>query len=125
MNEILRRPGVRALAGTAFGSAPGFLLPFAIASFLGVGRITDAYVYGLAVGGFGLALCISTIEQNVLPVAQAYKRSGGKSFLRFAKKTALQGSIIVAVADLPVVAIGVLLLSYRHGWPQWQQHLGV
>jgi peptidoglycan biosynthesis protein MviN/MurJ (putative lipid II flippase) len=124
MNERLRRPGVRALIGTVLGSAPGFLLPFAIASRLGIGRITDVYVYGLAVGGFGLALCISTIEQNVLPVAQVYKRGGRRSLLGFARKTALQGFVGVAVADLPVVAVGVLLLTGQHGWSQWQRHLG-
>jgi peptidoglycan biosynthesis protein MviN/MurJ (putative lipid II flippase) len=125
LNEMLRRPGVRALIGTALGGAPGFLLPFAIASRLGVGRITDAYVYGLAVGGFGLALCISTIEQNVLPVAQAYTRGGRRSLLGFARKTALQGFLGVTIADLPVVAVGLLLLTDRHGWPPWQRHLGI
>jgi putative peptidoglycan lipid II flippase len=124
-NELLRRPGVRALLGTVLGGAPGVLLPFAIASRLGVGRITDAYVYGLAVGGFGLALCISTIEQNVLPVAHAHTRGGRGSLLGFARKTAVQGFVGVGVADLPVVAVGAILLANRHGWPEWQRHLGI
>jgi peptidoglycan biosynthesis protein MviN/MurJ (putative lipid II flippase) len=123
MNGLFRRPGVRALVGAALGSAPGFLLPFAIASRIGVGRITDAYVYGLAVAGFGLALCTSTVEQNVLPVAVAHKCAGRRSFLRFAKRNALQGFVGVGLADLPVVVVGVVLVSQRHSWPHWQGHL--
>jgi putative peptidoglycan lipid II flippase len=125
MNKTLRRPGVRALVGTVLGSAPGFILPFAIASCLGVGRITDAYVFGLAIAGFGLSLCTSTIEQNVLPVALVHARAGRRSLLAFARKTALQGLFCVAVADLPVVTVGALLLTDHHGWPQWQRHLGI
>ena len=47
--DLRRRPSTRALTGTLVGNAFGFVLPFAVAAHFGVGRVTDAYAFGLAI----------------------------------------------------------------------------
>ena len=84
-----RRPSIRALAGTLCGSAPGFVLPFAVAAHFGVGRTSDAYVYALSIATFGLTLSISVLEPNGLPLAQSALQRGPRALRSFAQRTSL------------------------------------
>jgi peptidoglycan biosynthesis protein MviN/MurJ (putative lipid II flippase) len=125
VRDLLRRPGIRALLGTLLGSLPAFALPFAVAQHFGVGRDTDAYVYGLAIATFGLTMAYSVLEANVLVVARASSRKGRDEFLRFVRRTARQAFLVVSLAELPVAAIGLIVLASRHSWGVGERHLSM
>lgn len=121
----MRRPSVRALLGTLFGSAPGFLLPFLVASHFGVGRITDAYVYALSIATFGLTLSVSVLEPNALPLAQGALEQGSGALRGFAVKTSARAASAVAVLALPIAAVGAFLVANRGSWTSSEKHLAI
>jgi peptidoglycan biosynthesis protein MviN/MurJ (putative lipid II flippase) len=122
MTRLRRRPAVRALIGTAIGSIPGFIVPFAVATHFGVGRNSDAYVFALSIATFGLTLAFAVLEANILPVARFWAGKSSGQLLRFARRTAAQAFFIVGAVELPVVAIGLVILAARHGWPESERY---
>jgi putative peptidoglycan lipid II flippase len=114
-------PGSAALLGTVVGSAPGFMLPFAVAAQVGVGRVTDTYVLALALSTFVIAIASGVIENNVLPAASLKLREGGVSLLFFARRTAAQGAGLGLGLYCAVAIAGEVFVRVRPGWSTEQQ----
>lgn len=105
MTNRFKSSGARAFAGTALGSAPGFLLPFVVAAHIGAGRATDAFAFAFAAALFVLALVTGVIEANLLPQADGYRRAGGAALRTYVART-LPRVGAVAVAAYITVAVG-------------------
>lgn len=115
----------RALVGTLVGSAPGFVLPFAIAAHYGAGRLTDAYFLVAAVVLFAGGLAIVVMEANVLPAATA-RRSLGRSGLRhFLLRTGAQAAGGTAVIYVAVAVVAAWAIGTQDAWTAAQQDLSV
>jgi putative peptidoglycan lipid II flippase len=107
----------RALIGTLVGNAIGFLLPFAVTSHYGFGRLTDAYFFALGFAIFGTVLSATVIEANALPLINEGKRQGAHGVRLAARRIAWQAVLGVLVAYIPVALCGSLVVSSRHAWP--------
>jgi len=113
---LARRPSSRALVGTLIGSAPGFLLPFAVARTVGIGGATDAYVFALAVAQAVATLASGVLETNVLPAAEKSRRLGGGHLVSFKRRMTRQAVVVVA---LVYVAIGFASWTYVAWGTSW------
>jgi putative peptidoglycan lipid II flippase len=107
----------RALIGTLLGNAIGFLLPFAVTSHYGFGRLTDAYFFALGFAIFGTVLSATVIEANALPLINLGKRQGAHGVRVAARRMARQSVLGVLVAYIPVAVCGSLVVASRHAWP--------
>lgn len=107
----------KALLGTVAGNAVGFLLPFAVTSHYGFGRITDAYFFGLSLAIFGTVLSATVIEANALPLMASVKPHGAHSLQRAARRAIKHSVLGVLAAYIPVAVVGSLVVASRHGWP--------
>jgi peptidoglycan biosynthesis protein MviN/MurJ (putative lipid II flippase) len=109
-------PGSRALVGTLVGSSTGFLLPFVVAAHFGVGRVTDAYVFALAIAQFCVAFAATVLEANALPAAGAAMRDGRVALLSFVRRTSYQA--VAAVVPVLVIVSGIAysIASTRASW---------
>jgi putative peptidoglycan lipid II flippase len=117
LRRHLASNAVRALIGTLVGNAVGFLLPFAVTSHYGFGRITDAYFFALGFAIFGTVLSATVIEANALPLINAGKRQGAHGVRVASRRIALQSVLGVLVAYIPVAVCGSLVVASRHAWP--------
>lgn len=119
-----RRPSGRALAGTIAGSAPGFLLPFAITGHFGVGELTDAYFFALTLATFVSVVYEGVLQANVTPVLQAHRLGGTAHFRRTTHRLLLQSTGAAAITYAFVGGLGgFLLVSRRTHWPPAERHL--
>src|SRR5580704_8253786 len=101
----------RALLGTIAGNAVGFLLPFAVTSHYGIGRLTDAYFFALGFAIFGTVLSATVIEANALPLISAGKQRGAHAIRMVARRVAGQSVLGVFAAYLPVAVCGSLIVA--------------
>jgi peptidoglycan biosynthesis protein MviN/MurJ (putative lipid II flippase) len=109
----LKSPGARAFAGTAIGSAPGFVLPFVIAAHLGAGRATDAFAFAFAVALFVLGLATGVLEANLLPQADGYRRAGGAALRGYVRRTLPRVAAVAALSYLTIAIGAAALLAIR------------
>jgi peptidoglycan biosynthesis protein MviN/MurJ (putative lipid II flippase) len=117
VRSLLAANSVRALLGTLLGNAVGFILPFAITSHYGFGRLTDAYFFALGFAIFGTVLSATVIEANSLPLINAGKRHGSDGARMAAWRVARQSVAGVLAVYVPVAFCGSLALASKHAWP--------
>jgi peptidoglycan biosynthesis protein MviN/MurJ (putative lipid II flippase) len=110
LTALRQRSGVRSLLGTAIGSAPGLLLPFAISTYFGVGTLTDQLAFAVALVTFVTALFDGTIQAAAIPSIE-YERRVGPRELRAVLKRAFVTLPMIAIAIYALVAVLGLLLA--------------
>lgn len=115
----------RALIGTLVGNAVGFLLPFAVTSHFGFGRLTDAYFFALGFAIFGTVLSATVIEANALPLISAGKRYGAAGVRLAARHVARQSVIGVLVTYIPVAVVGSFIVDGRTAWDHELRHAAI
>jgi peptidoglycan biosynthesis protein MviN/MurJ (putative lipid II flippase) len=117
VHRLLAKNTFRALLGTLAGNAIGFLLPFAVTSHYGLGRLTDAYFFALGLAIFGTVLSATVIEANALPLMNMGKRGGASGVRRAARRVAGESVVGVFAAYIPVAVCGSLVVANRQSWP--------
>ncbi len=119
----MRRPSSRALLGTIVGSAPGFILPFATTGHFGVGRLSDAYFFGLALATFVALVYEGVLQANVTPVLQADKLGGAEHFRATTRRVMVQASVAALLSYALVGGVGgVLAVNARSNWTPTERH---
>lgn len=118
-----RTPSRRALLGTIIGSAPGFLLPFAVTARFDAGRITDAYFFAFSVATFISAVYEGVLQANATPVLQSEK-AGGTACFRASTRRILLQSAGAATVTYAVTAglLAVYAVSTRANWTPAERH---
>jgi putative peptidoglycan lipid II flippase len=114
----LKRPGARALTGTLVGSAPGFIVPFAIAAHFGIDRLTDAYFLALALATFASGLLDGILLSNALPIFQEEQKGGGRRLIRLLRRLVREGALAAAATYLLLVCVGIYVVHRQSGWTQ-------
>lgn len=112
-------PRGQALVGTLIGNAPGFFLPFIVATHFGVGRATDVYALMLSVALFVSSVLSGVLEPNVLAVVRKARDMPGVASL--IRKTTAQ-SVFVGLSFYVVASVVVwAVVLHREGWTPAQR----
>lgn len=106
----------RALLGTILGSAPGFLLPFAIAAHMHVGRLTDAYAFALGSALVVSSVAVIVLQANVLPILQDGKASGRAVFLRRLRRACIEATVGTTGLYALWAAATIVYIGNQAGW---------
>lgn len=118
-----RTPGRRALLGTLIGSAPGFLLPFAVTTRFGAGRITDAYFFAFSIATFVSAVYEGVLQANATPVLQSEKTGGRPYFLAGVRRILMQSTVAAGITYLVFGGIlAATAVSGRTNWTPTERH---
>lgn len=118
-----RTPSRRALMGTIIGSAPGFVLPFAVTSGFTAGRITDAYFFAFSIAMFVTAFYEGILQANVTPVLQSDKTAGRSHLLAAVRRVLWQSLGATAITYLVVAGIlAAIAVSGRANWTPSERH---
>lgn len=116
MRGLTDRPSLQALMGTLLGNVPGVLLPFLITARIEAGRLTDAYFYAFAIAIFGTAIVSLTLENNVMPVAAQYRRTGAARFGSWVRGMLLRSAAWSALGYIAVGAVAAIPVVVRDNW---------
>lgn len=113
--QTLLGDSVRASVAAAFGNAPGFLVPIAIAMAFGASGATDAFFLALAVASLIATALGAATQHAAIPFLVGARRDSGDIGAFVAEMTA----VLLVVALIPTVAIDIGVRWYIGASAGW------
>jgi putative peptidoglycan lipid II flippase len=113
--ESLVEDSTRASVAAILGYVPGFLVPIAIARFLGANARTDAFFLALSVASLVANALGVTTQQAAIPFLVEVRRSGG-DMGGFVGEIS---TILTLLSIVPILVLDVVLIMYIRSEVRW------